>query len=76
MEQNIISTIRDECIRHRSKYLTIAQLTAIAEAKINEFIITGKAKDQDLSSLLDKCIDILSIYKKNSKDIKNIIVQK
>ena len=73
MEQNIISTIRDECIRHRSKYLTIAQLTAIAEAKINEFIITGKAKDQDLSSLLDKCIDILSIYKKNSKDIKNII---
>ena len=73
MEQNIISTIRDEGIRHRSKYLTIVQLTAIAETKINEFIISGEAKNRDLSSLLDKCIDILSIYKKNSKDIKNII---
>ncbi|QID83412.1 ubiquitin-specific protease doa4 [Saccharomyces pastorianus] len=73
MEQNIISTINDENIQNRSKYLTIAQLTAIAETKINEFIINGKTKDRDLSSLLDKCIDILSIYKKNSKDIKVII---
>ena len=73
MEQNIISTIKNECNHHQSKYLTIAQLTAIAESKINEFIINDKRKDRDLSSLLDKCIDILSIYKKNSKDIKSII---
>ncbi|CAI4058043.1 hypothetical protein SKDZ_04G2930 [Saccharomyces kudriavzevii ZP591] len=73
MEQNIISTINDENIRQRSQYLTIAQLTAIAENKINEFIMNGKSKDRDLSSLLDKCIDILSDYKKYSKDIKDII---
>ncbi|EJS44275.1 doa4p [Saccharomyces arboricola H-6] len=73
MEQNIINTIHDENIRTRSRYLTIAQLTAIAEIKINEFIINGESKDRDLSSLLDKCIDILSVYKKNSKDIKDVI---